>query len=79
MILHIYECTELHIDNGVLEQVKQLSSDEQVPLVKYKYPIFEWVSGIPILDDTQEEAPDIIDEGELDVEDVAINDDDNGQ
>ena len=41
--------------------------------------MFEWAPGIPILDETQEEEPDMIDEYELDVEDVSINDDDNGQ
>ena len=49
------------------------------PLVIYKYPIFEWASGIPILDKIQEEAPDITNEDELDFEDFAINDDDNEQ
>ena len=41
--------------------------------------MFEWAPGIPILDETQEEELDIINEYELDVEDVAIRDDDNGQ
>ena len=40
--------------------------------------MFEWAPGIFILDVTQEEALDIIYEYELDVEDVTINDDDNG-
>ena len=37
------------------------------------------MTGIPILYETQEEAPDIINEDELDVEYVAINYDDNVQ
>ena len=32
--------------------------------------MFEWVTGIPILYETQEEAPDMINEDELDAEDV---------
>ena len=39
--------------------------------------MFEWTSGVPILNQTQEEAPYMIDEDELDVEDIYINDDDN--
>ena len=58
-----------------------MSPDEKGPLVKDKYPTFEWATGIPIpiLDGTQVEAPYMIDEDKLDVEDVSINDDDNGQ
>ena len=56
-----------------------MSSDEKVPLVKYKYSISEWAPCIPILDETQEEALGMIDEDELDVGDVKINDDDNVQ
>ena len=41
--------------------------------------MFEWATGIPVLDETQEEAPDMIYEYELYVEDVVINNDDNGQ
>ena len=41
--------------------------------------MFEWYPGIPILDDTKEEAPYIINEYELNVENVANNDDENGQ
>ena len=41
--------------------------------------MFEWAPGIPILDDTKEEAPYMIDEYELEVEDVAINNDDKEQ
>ena len=37
------------------------------------------MSGIPILDKIQEEAPDITNEDELDFEDFEINDDDNEQ
>ena len=37
------------------------------------------MSGIPVLYETQEESPNIIDEDELDVEEVSANDDDNGQ
>ena len=77
--LHIYGWTELPIDNDVIEQVKQFYSYEKVPLVKDKYPRFEWVPGIPILYETQEEVPYVINEYEIDVEDVGINDDDNGQ
>ena len=78
-ILHSYECTVLLIDNDVIEQVNQLYSDEKVLQVKDKYPMFEWAPGIPILYETQEESPDMINEDELDVEDVVINDDNNGQ
>ena len=53
----IYEWTDLPIDNNVIEQVKQLYSVEKGPLVKDKYPMFEWELGIPLLDETQEEAP----------------------
>ena len=35
-ILHSYEWTELPIDNYVIEQVRQFSSDEKGPLVKDK-------------------------------------------
>ena len=41
--------------------------------------MFDWVPVIPILDDTLEEAPDIINEYKQDVEDVAINDYDHEQ
>ena len=54
-------------------------SDKKFPLVKDKYPIFEWVPGIHILYKTQEEEPEMIDKDELYVEDVVINDDGNGQ
>ena len=57
-----YEWTYLPIENDDVEQAKQFSSDEKSPLVKNKYPMFEWLPGIPILDETQEEAPDMIDE-----------------
>ena len=77
--LHIYECTDLPIDNNVIEKVKHFSSDEKGPLVKDKYPMFEWAPSIPILDETQKEAPYMIDEDEMDVEDAKINDYDNGQ
>ena len=40
--------------------------------------MFEWAPGIPILYDTQEETPYIIDGDELDVENVAIDNYDNG-
>ena len=53
-----------------------MSSDEKGSLVKDKYPKFEWAPGIPILDETQEEAQDTIDENELDVKEIVINDDD---
>ena len=72
---HGYESTESHIDNYVIEQVNQLSSYEKVSRDKDKYQMFEWAQGIPILVETQEEVPDMIDEDELDVEDVPINDD----
>ena len=60
--LHSYESTELPIDKNFIEQVKNLSSFENVPLVKDKYPMFEWAPGIPLSDETQEETSDIIDE-----------------
>ena len=41
--------------------------------------MFEWSTCIPILDETQEGSPDMIDEDNLDVEDFEINDNDNGQ
>ena len=78
-ILHSYERTKLPIENNFIEQVKQFSSDKKVPLVKDKYPMFEWAPVIPILDETQEETLDMIDEDGLEVEDVEINDYDNGQ
>ena len=78
-ILHSYEYTQLPIDNNTIEQLNQLYSYEKVPLVKDKYPFFLLVTRIPILDETQEEVPDMIDEYELDVEYISINDDDNGQ
>ena len=78
-ILHIYEWTELPIENYVIEKVKKFSSYEKGQLVKDKYPMFEWVTGIPILDEIQEESPDMIDEDELDVEDIGIKYDDNVQ
>ena len=61
-ILHIYECKQLPIDNYATEKLKQLSSDEKVPLVKDKYPMFEWTPVVPVLDETQQQAPDMIDE-----------------
>ena len=54
-------------------------SDEKFPLVKDKHPMFEWARGIPILDKTPEEAPDMIDENKLDVKYVSIIDRDNWQ
>ena len=41
--------------------------------------MFEWEPGIPILDETQEESPYMIDEDELYFEEVSINDDDHVQ
>ena len=41
--------------------------------------MFEWAPGIPILYETHKKAPYMIDEDEMEVEDVEINDDDNGQ
>ena len=64
-ILHSYEWTQLPIENDDVEQVKQLSSNEKIPIVKDKYPMFEWAPGITILDETQEEAPYMIDEDEF--------------
>ena len=60
-ILDSYEFTELPIDNYVIEQVNQLFSNEKYSLGKDEYPMFEWAPGIPILYDTQEEVPDMID------------------
>ena len=48
-------------------------------LVKDKYPMFEWAPGKPVLYETQEEAPDMINEDEFYFEDVSINDDYNGK
>ena len=48
------------MDNNAIEQLKRYSSYENFPLIKDKYRMFEWAPVIPILDDTQEEAPDII-------------------
>ena len=79
MILHIYEWTELPVDNNFIEQVNQIYSYGKGQLVKYKYSIFEWAPGTPISDETQEEAPYIINEDELYVADIAINNDDNVQ
>ena len=56
-----------------------MSSYEKIPLVRDKYPIFEWAPCIPKIYETQEKVLDIINEDELEVEDVAINDDDNGK
>ena len=41
--------------------------------------MFEWAPGTPILYETQEESPYMIDEDELDVKHIEINDYDNGQ
>ena len=46
-ILHSYEWTEIPIENDITEKVNQLSSNEKGPLVKNKYPMFEWAPGIP--------------------------------
>ena len=78
-ILQIYDWTELPIDNDFIEQVKQLSSDKISPIVKYKYLIFEWAPGIPIIYETQKEALYMIDGNEVYIEDVEINFDDNVQ
>ena len=48
-ILHSYKWTELYVDKYVIEQVNQLFSYGKFPLVKDKYPMFEWEPGIPIL------------------------------
>ena len=77
--LHRYEWKKLPIDKNVMEKVNQLYSDEKLPLVKDKYPMFEQSTGIPILYETQEEVPYMIDEDEPDAEDVEINDNDNGK
>ena len=66
-------------ENNVIEQLNQFSLYETSPLVKDKYLIFEWDPGIPIRDNTREEAPVIINEDDMDFEDVAINDNYNGQ
>ena len=55
-ILYSHEWKQLPIENDVIEQVKQFSSDEEVKLTKDRYPTFEWAPDIPIIDKTQEEA-----------------------
>ena len=47
--------------------------------LKISIHFFNWWQESPILYETQEEVPDMIDEYELDVEYISINDDDNGQ
>ena len=56
-----------------------MSSDEKSQLVKDNYSMFECAPGIHILDETQEESPHMINEDEMEVQDVAIINDDNGQ
>ena len=56
-----------------IEKVKQLYTDKKGPLVEDKYQIFGWAPGIPMLDETQDKASNIIYEDDLKIEDVIMN------
>ena len=71
-IIHREDITHLWMDRVTHWQrchrtSKVFFSDEKGPIVKDKYPMFEWVPGTHILDKSQDDAPDIINEDELDV------------
>jgi hypothetical protein len=88
--LHAYKWTELPIDDDVIDMVKQLATAEKGPIIKSKYPMFEWAPGIPIEDevtdiahddddnddDTIEQNNDVNENNEMNVNDneVVIND-----
>jgi hypothetical protein len=51
--IHSYEWTELPIDDDVIARVKELAKNEQTkerPVIREKYPLFEWIPGMPIVD-----------------------------
>jgi hypothetical protein len=53
--LHGYEWHELPITDEVISQVEELAKDQKAPLIKNNYPMFEWMPGVPILDDNETE------------------------
>ena len=50
--LHSYQWTELPIDEDVIAMVQSLAEKENKkgPVIKEKYPLFEWSPGVPIVD-----------------------------
>ena len=53
--LHTYICTEIPINKQVMQRVDDLATTEKQPDMTKGYPIFEWISGIPITDQANRE------------------------
>ena len=49
--LHGYEWTELPITDEVISQVEELAKKQKAPILTNKYPMFEWMPGVPIHDE----------------------------
>jgi hypothetical protein len=60
--LHSYEWEELPIDDDVIARVEELAREQDAPIMTDGYPMFEWMPGVPILDEvlppTLDDAPD---------------------
>jgi hypothetical protein len=52
--LHGYEWTELPIDGHIISRVEEMAEAEGQPAMA-NGPIFEWIPGVPILDDDEDE------------------------
>ena len=79
--LHSYDWNELPIDEDVIDMIKNLAQTERSPIMKDKYPMFEWLPGIPILDNGKDNSTtcneiDTADDNPLDI-DIVNDDDDN--
>ena len=49
--LHSYNWQELPIDDETINRVEDLAKDEKAKQLSDKYPAFEWVPGISIIDE----------------------------
>jgi hypothetical protein len=77
--LHSYEWTELPIDDDVVTTIKILARKEKGPVVKDKYPMFEWAPGVPMIDDVRDNVDNNNDnenDEEDNLPDLVINNDD---
>ena len=53
--IYSYQWEELLIDEYVIEWVEYLTEDKNQPVMHDRYPNFDWASGVPIMDDIDEE------------------------
>ena len=60
--LHAFIWTELPINDQVISRLNDLYTKEKQPEMTMRYPIFEWIPGVPITDkddETQSEEDEI--------------------